>query len=77
MFPLVQFDGLNMEVAASTETLQSSHGEISELKRTLKALEIDLHSQLSLVIMDPNTDATTHILWNTLWSKKYFNHFLK
>uniref|UniRef100_A0A3Q3EJR8 Keratin, type I cytoskeletal 13-like n=1 Tax=Kryptolebias marmoratus TaxID=37003 RepID=A0A3Q3EJR8_KRYMA len=41
-------ESLNTEVEASTENLQSSRTEITDLKRTLQALEIELQSQLSM-----------------------------
>ncbi|XP_068923835.1 keratin, type I cytoskeletal 16-like [Petaurus breviceps papuanus] len=39
---------LNREVASNSELVQSSKTEISELRRTLQTLEIDLQSQLSM-----------------------------
>lgn len=40
---------LNREVATNSELVQSSRSEISELQRTMQALEIELQSQLSMV----------------------------
>ncbi|XP_057700559.1 keratin, type I cytoskeletal 17-like [Corythoichthys intestinalis] len=43
-----KFDDLNKQVADSTANLQTSRTEISELQRTLQALQIELQSQISL-----------------------------
>ncbi|XP_043910867.1 keratin, type I cytoskeletal 17 [Protopterus annectens] len=43
-----QFDALNKEVATSTEAIQSSKTEMTELRRTIQGLEIELQSLLSM-----------------------------
>ncbi|XP_010009713.1 PREDICTED: keratin, type I cytoskeletal 19-like isoform X2 [Nestor notabilis] len=43
-----QTDELNREVATHTQQIQSSKSEITELRRTVQGLEIELQSQLSM-----------------------------
>ena len=45
----LQTEELNREVATNSELLQSGKSEISELRRTVQALEIELQSHLSMV----------------------------
>ncbi|XP_067115365.1 keratin, type I cytoskeletal 13-like [Osmerus mordax] len=52
-------ESLNKEVAANTEVLQSSKSEISEIRRTLQGLEIELQSQLSMKASMENSLADT------------------
>lgn len=47
--PVFQTEELNREVATNTEALQSSRTEITELRRSVQNLEIELQSQLSMV----------------------------
>lgn len=54
-----QTDELNREVATHTQEIQSGKSEITELRRTLQSLEIELQSQLSMVGSSPRL-GTSH-----------------
>lgn len=53
---------LSKEVAISTESIQTSKTEISDLRRTLQGLEIELQSQLSMVRMTGTEEKKTSAL---------------
>ncbi|NXN55087.1 K1C14 protein, partial [Rynchops niger] len=56
---------LNREVAINTEQLQSGKSEITELRRTIQSLEIDLQSQLSTKAALEGTLADTEARYGT------------
>ncbi|KAL8175988.1 UNVERIFIED_CONTAM: Keratin, type I cytoskeletal 14 [Gekko kuhli] len=56
---------LNREVATNTEQLQSGKTEITELRRTVQGLEIDLQAQLSMKAALEGTLAETEARYGT------------
>ncbi|KAF4083434.1 hypothetical protein AMELA_G00141230 [Ameiurus melas] len=63
-----QSASLNKEVAISTETIQTSKTEITDLRRTLQGLEIELQSQLSMKAALENTLAETDARYGAMLS---------
>ncbi|XP_068607498.1 keratin 94 [Brachionichthys hirsutus] len=59
---------LTKEVASSTESIQTSKTEITDLRRTLQGLEIELQSQLSMKGALENTLAETEGRYSTMLS---------
>ncbi|XP_066503193.1 keratin, type I cytoskeletal 19-like [Hoplias malabaricus] len=57
---------LTQEVAISTETIQTSKTEITDLRRTLQGLEIELQSQLSMKAALANTLADTEARYSAM-----------
>ncbi|TFK10727.1 doublesex- and mab-3-related transcription factor 2-like [Platysternon megacephalum] len=58
----LQTEELNREVAMNTEQLQSGKSEVTELRRTIQGLEIELQSQLSMHCF-PVLGSTVLAIW--------------
>ncbi|XP_026076768.1 keratin, type I cytoskeletal 19-like [Carassius auratus] len=58
--------GLNKEVAISTETIQTTKTQVTDLRRTLQGLEIELQSQLSMKSALENSLADTEARYSAM-----------
>ncbi|XP_059385229.1 keratin, type I cytoskeletal 15-like [Carassius carassius] len=58
--------GLNKEVAISTETIQTTKTQFTDLRRTLQGLEIELQSQLSMKAALENSLADTEARYSAM-----------
>ncbi|ROL47757.1 Keratin, type I cytoskeletal 42 [Anabarilius grahami] len=61
-----QTAGLNKEVAQSTEIIQTTKTQITDLRRTLQGLEIELQSQLSMKAALENSLADTEARYSAM-----------
>ncbi|XP_060797686.1 keratin, type I cytoskeletal 19-like [Neoarius graeffei] len=61
-----QSAALSKQVAVSTESIQTSKTEITDLRRTLQGLEIELQSQLSMKAALENTLAETEARYSAM-----------
>ncbi|XP_059393770.1 keratin, type I cytoskeletal 19-like isoform X1 [Carassius carassius] len=58
--------GLNKEVAISTETIQTTRSQVTELRNTLQSLEIEMQSQLSMKAALENSLAETEARYSAM-----------
>jgi len=72
---LLQSESLNKEVAVNTQSLNTFKSEISELRRTLQGLEIELQSQLSMVTEISGANRTCNLMQSQSFSFDSFLHF--
>ncbi|XP_050977947.1 keratin, type I cytoskeletal 13-like [Labeo rohita] len=61
-----QMAGLNKEMAKSTEDMETSRSQITQLKNTLQSLEIELQSILSMIAALQNSLAETEARYSSM-----------